>query len=1071
MKKLILLCFILLLNQAYAQDSLSVSKRIKKTKNFSKSIFIVTSLDNKTIELLPYADMSKLRLLNSPAVYYGNSYQLQGMPSSEDNFIVDGMQVSDISFFPMSAVSNYRSWSTTNPIEYGNSLCGIIEINSIVPIEKSTFKIKMLSNTTAGKLVDINQKHVTFMYGSPFSFLKSRIHDQKLMPSVLIAGNLNFMKDPNPSYIGSIGVNDDTYSLLYNTPLIPTGHDQGTYMSAEFVTKDNFQTNALRKNSGINSFNPYIKILLPLTKNISIAMGSYMNIIWGKEGLYRNAMFNSDMNPDISENNYNNYIRLNHEIINSKDLKLNYQLQLNYIYRTYKRQSAQHKDNFFEYGYVGKFKTHSVKNYEIGTDTATGITAHIQNGFADTLVSFQETDINPGLSNYTQSYYNYYNTAPGHYRNLNEIQLGGALINGYFGTDMSSYDFWNNVSMPDDNYMKGQFSRVDPKLTINFIYKEKHHITLGFEYDKTDVSYYTLHPVGLWQVMDLQVNKHINQLDLAHPHLINDANGVFQDTIWYDRIYSGSEQSLIDNNLRQKLGLATNGTDWIDVYNYDPSTFSIDMFSADELLNEGNSLVDYCGYDYTGHKTKIKNSLDFFNEMGSNGRYSRNIAPFKPVYLNAYAQYTYNSKRFNITAGLRIDRYDANQPVLKDPYLFFAAKTASEVNNLGPHPDNIGDDFVVYVDDVKHPTAIKGYRNGNTWYNSHGTKIDDPSVIQTSSGIAPYLIDPDQMYINTSAFTDYKPAINYLPLVDIDYLLLRNTQLFGSFQMITENPFNNNFRPQQYWFFYNIHGILNNPDLKPDKLTVIQISVKQIVLKSMQLGLNYLYKSVKGLPVVYRFFDAYPSTYTTLINCPDNFTNHAIDVSVMYKKPGKHEINAGIFYERLLSENKTFYYIPLSKNVANGFVEYSMNNMAGSNGVIIPRPIFSISLAGHFRSETYSLSHGSAFSTVVGRYNLPDFYYFDIKLEKQFYLGKNKNMCATVFVSVQNILNKKNVYDVYPSTGKSDDDGYLSNPYFQASIQATTNEQAYRDQYSAYINDPRNYDIPRMLLFGFSFGL
>ena len=37
---------------------------------------------------------------------------------------------------------------------------------------------------------------------------------------------------------------------------------------------------------------------------------------------------------------------------------------------------------------------------------------------------------------------------------------------------------------------------------------------------------------------------------------------------------------------------------------YDPSMFKLDFFSADELLNGGNSLVNYSGYNHYGEKIK-----------------------------------------------------------------------------------------------------------------------------------------------------------------------------------------------------------------------------------------------------------------------------------------------------------------------------------------------------------------------------------------------------------------------------------------------------------------------------------
>jgi hypothetical protein len=44
-------------------------------------------------------------------------------------------------------------------------------------------------------------------------------------------------------------------------------------------------------------------------------------------------------------------------------------------------------------------------------------------------------------------------------------------------------------------------------------------------------------------------------------------------------------------SIREALGYDVNGTDWIDIDSYDPSTFNIDMFSADDLLNIGGTSI------------------------------------------------------------------------------------------------------------------------------------------------------------------------------------------------------------------------------------------------------------------------------------------------------------------------------------------------------------------------------------------------------------------------------------------------------------------------------------------------
>ncbi|MFB6305992.1 MAG: hypothetical protein ABEH43_03220, partial [Flavobacteriales bacterium] len=88
---------------------------------------------------------------------------------------------------------------------------------------------------------------------------------------------------------------------------------------------------------------------------------------------------------------------------------------------------------------------------------------------------------------------------------------------------------------------------------------------------------------------------------------------------------------------------------------------------------------------------------------------------------------------FNV--GLRVDRFDANQQVLKDPYLMQEAKTVAEVDGSrlndfnGEHPSNIGNGHVVYVNAEQGPSDVLGYRKGNEWFNANGEPINDPEVL------------------------------------------------------------------------------------------------------------------------------------------------------------------------------------------------------------------------------------------------------------------------------------------------------------------------------------------------------
>ena len=51
------------------------------------------------------------------------------------------------------------------------------------------------------------------------------------------------------------------------------------------------------------------------------------------------------------------------------------------------------------------------------------------------------------------------------------------------------------------------------------------------------------------------------------------------------------------------------------------------------------------------------------------GYYTRPIQAFEPIYISGYVmdKFTFDDIIFNV--GVRVDRFDANQQVLKDPYV------------------------------------------------------------------------------------------------------------------------------------------------------------------------------------------------------------------------------------------------------------------------------------------------------------------------------------------------------------------------------------------------------------------
>ena len=71
-------------------------------------------------------------------------------------------------------------------------------------------------------------------------------------------------------------------------------------------------------------------------------------------------------------------------------------------------------------------------------------------------------------------------------------------------------------------------------------------------------------------------------------------------------------EHLIASNYRDKNGNVITNTSHIDINSLSPETFNLSMFSADELLNNGNPYVSYAGYDYKGNRVNGRQGIQKF---------------------------------------------------------------------------------------------------------------------------------------------------------------------------------------------------------------------------------------------------------------------------------------------------------------------------------------------------------------------------------------------------------------------------------------------------------------------------
>jgi len=644
---------------------------------------------------------------------------------------------------------------------------------------------------------------------------------------------------------------------------------------------------------------------------------------------------------------------------------------------------------------------------------------------------------------------------------------------------------------------------------------KSHEFSFGFEFEQRKDYYWQFNTFrSVWTLMNQLANKHILERDLANPNPVFDANGTFQDTINYDRLFVAEEQSDFDRNLRDALGLDPNGTDFIDVDSYDPSTYSLSMFSEDELLNNGTSYAVYYGYDIYGNKNNGDASLaNFFEEEGS----KRLIAPFNPIYTAGYIQDKFAIEDLIFNVGVRVDRYDANQKVLKDQHLLYSAYTAGadmDLMNSTDIPSTIGNDYVVYVDDVDNPSAIVGYRNndGDTWYNAEGLVISDPSLLAEAAGgkIAPYLKDAvsaAQGIVNVNeVFEDYTPEVVFMPRIAFSFPISDEAQFFAHYDVLTQRPpSGNRLEPVDYLFMADRVGErLNNPNLKPEKNVDYELGFAKTLSLKSALKISAFYKELRDMVQVTSVLSAYPAQYYTYGNI-DFSTVKGLSVNYDLRRTNNVQMTANYTLQFAdgtgssatsganLAETgqpnlRTL--TPLDydqRHAVSASVDYHYGEGKDYNGPLLfgakvfqnagANVMFSAGSGTPYSKQSNITQEAASGindrSTLEGSLNgsrLPWQFRINAKVNKEFEIkwSDKKSSHLNIYVQVQNLLDAKNIMSVYRATGNPEDDGYLTSSAAQNSIDAKNDPESFRYLYSLAVNNPSHYSLPRMWRAGIS---
>ena len=319
-------------------------------------------------------------------------------------------------------------------------------------------------------------------------------------------------------------------------------------------------------------------------------------------------------------------------------------------------------------------------------------------------------------------------------------------------------------------------------------------------------------------------------------------------------------------------GYSTNNAHFIDVNSVDPSQLAMSMFSASELWNNGNSYVGYAGYDYQGNLSRKARSLNDFL-LDKTNRY---INAYNPNYTAFWLQDKFVLENIKLRAGLRVERFDANQYVLRDAYSLYPIQSVAEVDELGgraiSHPSNVSNDYAVYVDDMQNPTKVVGYRDGTTWYNEQGLQVQSAEYLRnaTSNGvIQPLLVNPSDQQLTTESFMDYQPEIMVLPRLSFSFPIQSDALFYAYYDKFAQRPnFGQSFAPiSSYYYLENsANSIVANPALKVSKRTDYQFGFKKVLSFNSVLNISAGYAEIVNDINLVNVEQAYPRSYITYGN-------------------------------------------------------------------------------------------------------------------------------------------------------------------------------------------------------------
>lgn len=462
------------------------------------------------------------------------------------------------------------------------------------------------------------------------------------------------------------------------------------------------------------------------------------------------------------------------------------------------------------------------------------------------------------------------------------------------------------------------------------------------------------------------------------------------------------------------VGLAANNlqalTDKARYYRLQPTAFGFDITGQTETSDDGfENIVTQLG--------------------GPAQRIQTQFAPKTPVLAYGYLQDRFELEDIVLNLGVRIDYFDTQTDVLKnpdlpffegDPNAFDAADFVEKDPELKVSP-RIGLGFPVTATTVFHA--------------QYGKFIQQPNLNQLYAGAFDY-----NALLRDDAFTFLNGQVNSEETTQYE---VGFRQILGDVAALNVTAFYKNTRGlvnQQLVFFSPIPGgerleyySPQNTDFGTIKGLAISLDVARISYFSMSADYTFSIAEGTGSSQNSNFVAAFRNTG------PDRIPKVIAPLDFDQRHTGTINLD---------------FYVPKGDL---GFLELLSANVLVS--FASGRPYTPLAEQNILEGST---NWGETKGYVNSSYG-PGNFRVDLKLEKGFAIG---SAMITPYLWIENLLDAENPVSVYRSTGDPLSTGWLSTESGRTFTEGVPYPEEFRQDYISYERNPFNFGIPRLIRLG-----